>query len=267
VHWNADRRLWHCDIELDAGRTYMPFVRLALVRYQPNALAAAKISKVVLGEFAQVLPRRRATFKRQNRNLDFTLRGFVPDHGPMKFPLDSEYQDISFIPPFGLSGETGRNRVELVLQTRDPALDSDLAWSDSKVLASNVVAPASSGIGRGSVTPTLPSSRPAPTTVTVRDRLARRVDLSRAVNLSAVGANVTSVVGGAASANIVDLLDPAIWKTTVTLPDTGNRPARVAVREYERYYTDRTVREKRAGSTHLRRVVEERLVYTTFFNL
>ncbi len=183
----------------------------------------------------------------------------------MKFPLDSEYQDISFIPPFGLSGETGRNRVELVLQTRDPALDSDLAWSDSKVLASNVVA--SSGIGRGNVTRTPPSSRPTPTTLTVRDRLARRVDLSRAVNLSAVGANVTSVVGGAASANIVDLLDPAIWKTPVTLPDTGNKPARVAVREYERYFTDRTVREKRAGSTHLRRVVEERLVYTTFFNL
>ncbi len=38
----------------------MPFVRLALVRYQPNALAAAQLSTVVLADFAQLLPRRRA---------------------------------------------------------------------------------------------------------------------------------------------------------------------------------------------------------------
>ena len=34
--------------------------------------------------------------------------------------------------------ETGRNKVELVLQTRDPAIDSDLAWRDERVLASGL---------------------------------------------------------------------------------------------------------------------------------
>lgn len=47
----------------------------------------------------------------------------------------------------------------------------------------------------------------------------------------------------------------------------GNKPARIVVREYERYYTDRTVHEHRAGATRRRRVVEERLVYTAFFSL
>jgi len=47
----------------------------------------------------------------------------------------------------------------------------------------------------------------------------------------------------------------------------SGKPARLAVREYERYYTDRTIPESRGGATHKRRVVEERLVYTAFFNL
>ncbi|MCG6875314.1 MAG: hypothetical protein LJE97_09520, partial [Betaproteobacteria bacterium] len=272
VHWDSVRSLWYCDIELDVGRTYMPFMRLALVRYQPNALQAAKISKVVLAEFAQVLPRRRATFKRTAAQLDFALRGYVPDHGPMKWPLDSEYQDVSFIPPFGQSGESGRNRVELVLQTRDPNLDTDLAWSDVKVLSSSVPTPVSGGLVFGAVEAVQPSAQPvrraASGTATVRDRLGRRIDLGTAVNLGSVGADMSSAIGGDISAtSFVDLVDPAIWKATVTLPDSGGKPARVAVREYERYYTDRTVPEKRGGQTFRRRVVEERLVYTAFFDL
>jgi len=64
-----------------------------------------------------------------------------------------------------------------------------------------------------------------------------------------------------------ELLDPVIWTASVALPDSGGKPARVAVREYERYYTDNTVPERRAGATQQRRVVEERLVYTAFFAL
>jgi hypothetical protein len=267
VHWDAERGLWYCDIELDAGRSYMPFVRLALVRYQPNALATqaanVKISKVVLTEFAQVLPRRRATFRRTGTQVNFTLRGFVPDHGPMKFPIDSEYQDISFPPPFGQVGESGRNKVELVLQTRDPALDTDLAWSDAKVLSSSLVAPETGTRAAEFV------RRAAQDAATVRDRLGRRVDLATAVNLGSIaGTDAATALGPSiGEASLEDLIDPAIWTSTVNLPDTGGKPSRIAVREYERYYTDRTVPEQRAGATRRRRVVEERLVYTAFFEL
>jgi len=101
----------------------------------------------------------------------------------------------------------------------------------------------------------------------VRDRLGRRVDLTTSVNLGAVGASVDIAIGGTTAPAIVDLIDPPLWKTTVTLPGTGDKPARVAVREYERYYTDRTVPERKGSRTHRRRVVEERLVYTAFFDL
>ena len=73
VYWDESRRMWYSDIELDPGASYMPFVRLALVRYQPNSLPDAKISKVFLTDFAQVLPRRRAVFQRSGAQLTFRI--------------------------------------------------------------------------------------------------------------------------------------------------------------------------------------------------
>jgi len=267
VHWDKTRQLWYCDIELDAGRSYMPFVRLALVRYQPNAVEAAKISKVVLAEFAQVLPRRRVTFTRNGATLNVKLHGRVPEHGPMKFPVDSEYEGISFVPFPGQPTESGRNKFELVLQTRDPTIDSDLAWSDVSVLASSTVAPSGGGLlGTGDAI--LAQPNPLENAVaTVQDRLGRRIALSAMEDLGGITASVSNSLPVGIGVVPSALIDPAVWQTTTTLPDTRGKPARVAVREYERYYTDRTVPEFRASATRRRRVVEERLVYTAFFDL
>ena len=136
VHWDADRGLWYCDIELNPGAAYMPFVRLALVRYQPNAMAGAKISKVVLAEFSQILPRRKVVARKDGNTLDVSLHGPDPLSGPLHFTRDSAYQKVSFVNgPF----ETGRNRVELVLQEQQSGIDSDLGWEDVKTLAQHVV--------------------------------------------------------------------------------------------------------------------------------
>ena len=131
VHWHDDRRLWYCDIELDQLKTYMPFVRLALVRYQPNAINNAKISKVVLTDFAQVLPRRRATVKIEKNIITAALYGPCNAVGPMARLEDSLLINTHgpIIEPLKTL-ETSRNRVELVLQTRDLDVDSDLAWKD-----------------------------------------------------------------------------------------------------------------------------------------
>jgi hypothetical protein len=267
VRWDESRGLWYCDIELDPGATYMPFIRLALVRYQPNALAEAKISKVVLGDFSQVLPRRRAVFQRSGAQLSFRLHGSVPEHGPLQFGLDSPYIGISFPPLPGQAVETGRNRVELVLQTRDTAIASDLAWSDVSVLASSVVPQAvqtGSLPGGGIAQPVTSPGTPT----TIRDGLARRLAPSTAIDHGPSRAVDQPIAGPLVdSERIGPLADPAIWEATVTIPDAAGKPARVAVREFERYYTDRTVPEVRAGATRRRRVVEERLVYTAFFNL
>jgi len=61
VAYDATRKLWYCDIELVVGNAYFPFIRLALARYQPASVADAHLSRVVLAEFAQLLPDRSAS--------------------------------------------------------------------------------------------------------------------------------------------------------------------------------------------------------------
>ncbi len=63
--YDSERQLWFCDIELDPGESYFPFVRLALVRYQPKSLSwkgdrpgDVKLSRVVLTDFNQLTPDR-----------------------------------------------------------------------------------------------------------------------------------------------------------------------------------------------------------------
>lgn len=95
--------------------------------------------------------------------------------------------------------------------------------------------------------------------------------LENAVNVNTIAAAAQPLSAAADAAidvgAIGQLIDPIIWQSTVTLPETGGKPARLAVREYERYYTDLSVPEFRAGATRRRRVVEERLVYAAFFEL
>jgi len=80
--WDAQRKLWFCDIVLDVEAlpwNYWPFVRLAFVRFQPESLAEAMVSRVVLGEFTQVAPERRLSLTWQgNRHVLVTLRGRGP---------------------------------------------------------------------------------------------------------------------------------------------------------------------------------------------
>ncbi|MBW4709950.1 hypothetical protein KX928_19375 [Roseobacter sp. YSTF-M11] len=257
VHWDSGRGLWYCDIELDAGATYMPFVRLALVRFQPNALPGQKVSNVVSAEFAQVLPRRRAVFSRDGVTVAVRVHGAAPVGGPMKFNVESPLVGMS---PADGPFDTGRNRFELVLQTRDPEIDSDMAWQDETTLDSAVVSGATGGF---TVTPGLnPDGIFGRTAVAARPSRTIATRASGAVTLSA---EMARAIGGLGT--VTDLLDPPIWSPEASIPDTGRQPARLMLREFERYYTDHTVGERGGIRVGQRRIVEERLVYATIFDL
>jgi hypothetical protein len=71
VAFDVERDMWFCDIDLDL-RSYWPFMRLALARWQPNAIVAADppgspadttiaLSPVVLADIVQLAPGRVAT--------------------------------------------------------------------------------------------------------------------------------------------------------------------------------------------------------------
>ena len=134
VHYDYDRKLWYCDISFSNEMlTYMPFVKLALVRYQPNALPNAKISKVVMTDFIQILPIRLIDVFKSRTSVEVLVRGNAPISGP----LSAEDANIAVHPskPVG----SGRNRFELVMQQMDAHINSDLAWSDLYVVDSKIV--------------------------------------------------------------------------------------------------------------------------------
>lgn len=64
VFYDEDRRLWYCDIEIDQGASYWPFVRLALARYQPTSVFGAHLSEVVLADFLPLTADRWLTVNR-----------------------------------------------------------------------------------------------------------------------------------------------------------------------------------------------------------
>jgi hypothetical protein len=70
------RKLWFCDLQLEAGSSYFPFVRLALARYQPHSIPGQHLSKVVIPDFTQLVAERAAAVTRIGRSgLAVSLRG------------------------------------------------------------------------------------------------------------------------------------------------------------------------------------------------
>ena len=194
-----------------------------------------------------------------------SLHGPVPDHGPMQFQNDSAHLNISFAPPPGSVLESGRNKVELVLQTRDAAIDSDLAWQDVATLAEHLALPPGAKIDRVPGGIFAGPAAAAPTTVTKSGTLGRKQTFADKLEIAQPG----NVFGGKTLEDIVEALDPAVWEADVSLTagQIGSQPARLVLREFERYYTDRTIPDKRGSQTFRKRVVEERLVYAEFFPL
>lgn len=89
--FDATRKLWFADLTIDLldGPTYAPFVRLALVRYQPHALDDARISRVALAGFAQLTPDRVATVTadpHHPRTLRIAVSGVAPSGPPPAGP-------------------------------------------------------------------------------------------------------------------------------------------------------------------------------------
>ena len=64
--YDTERQLWYANIELDPGRAYFPFVRLALARFHPISVARAELSPVVLADFMQMVPHRRIAYDKNN---------------------------------------------------------------------------------------------------------------------------------------------------------------------------------------------------------
>jgi hypothetical protein len=83
AQYDTDRDLWFSDIALHAARQYFPFLRLALVRFQPISVPGAHLSRVVLSDFIQVLPHR--TVKYDASQVNVTQQVEITVNGPAYF--------------------------------------------------------------------------------------------------------------------------------------------------------------------------------------
>ena len=116
--FDETRQLWFADLTVNLGPTYSPFIRLALVRYQPHALDDAHISRAVLAGFSQLTPDRAATVTadpHHPRTLRVTVSGVAP-HGPQ--PEGP-----------GKPRPARPTHVEVHIQQREVEA-SDLTWTD-----------------------------------------------------------------------------------------------------------------------------------------
>ena len=124
VDYDYDRQKWFADINVDFySQAYTPLIRLALARYQPCALPDSKLSAAVLADYAQLTPERAAvvtTDPYHPRLLRLTVSGPAPS-GPPPTIVGPQPTNPVHIPTL----------VEVSLQQRDPAVQSDLGWQDA----------------------------------------------------------------------------------------------------------------------------------------
>jgi hypothetical protein len=80
VQFDAEQRRWYADVQIDPGQSYCPFIRLALARYQPDSVAGAELSPVVLCDFMQLLPHRTlsVTASADGKTLQVRVDGVMP---------------------------------------------------------------------------------------------------------------------------------------------------------------------------------------------
>lgn len=132
VHYDAERKRWYCDISFDAtlarsAEAYGAFVRLALVRFQPQSLSGQELSRPVTTEFMQVSPDRSA------------VATYDP-HDPGVVRLSVAGQTYR-----ATADHLGRTVpdgtfLEVSVEERRPDIAGDLGWRPAPASAATVIA-------------------------------------------------------------------------------------------------------------------------------
>jgi hypothetical protein len=150
VAWDDHRKLWYCDLRVKTDSpTYAPFVRLALARYQPHALADAKLSPVVLADFAQLTAERALTvtgdpFK--SRTLDVAVSGpgpTAPRRTSIRVSVQQQDPDLGHT-DLGWETATDVTITETGADQQDPPAPQFVLWNGRVTLSGE----AASGEGR-----------------------------------------------------------------------------------------------------------------------
>lgn len=129
VHYDFQRSLWYADLDIDAGPSYNPFVRLALVRLQPHALPGCSLSEVIHTQYAQLLPTREIQLEKEDNSYSLCVYGPAPEFGSAsgRAALGPKYSEAR---SSARGYDKGLNRIELVVQEQKTGFNTDLDWAD-----------------------------------------------------------------------------------------------------------------------------------------
>lgn len=127
VEYDADRKLWFCDVELANTSAYTPFIRFAIARFQPNSIPHAHLSRVVLTDFMQVLPDRTARVEFPDstdaKKLQVTVSGVYGANDLTSRLAVPAGGDPSPVPNLDAS-----RVVQVEVEVADPTVEGDLKW-------------------------------------------------------------------------------------------------------------------------------------------
>ncbi|MBL1086167.1 hypothetical protein JK359_30105 [Streptomyces actinomycinicus] len=124
--YHQERRLWYADIDVDpyGGTTgphphYFPYLRLALARYQPYSVDPLHLSTVERADFAQLVPPRTVTGRREGDRLTVRLTG------------PATYNELGEAGGTGVSAAAASRRVTVTLQSRAAVGEDDMDWKQA----------------------------------------------------------------------------------------------------------------------------------------
>jgi hypothetical protein len=261
VHYDFQRRLWYADLEIDAGQSYNPFVRLALVRVQPHALGGCALSEVAHTQYAQLLPTRELHLAHEVQSF-FSLQvfGAAPaigagsGRGELSGRLDASSGLADAFGPL-LGYDLGRNRIEMVVQQQSSTLDTDLDWVDVATIAPLV----------GDAVP----GQTAPLFAVARvggDKLLAASELLGGAAADLLATHIPSDLFDKGLQSLHLLRSDLLFTGRMQVPTTpeGQR-CRLIVREYERHFADFNVTDSTPFGQVTRPGVTERLVFAREF--
>jgi hypothetical protein len=125
VEFSQERNMWFCDIVMDPGDTYTPFVSLAVARYQPYSLGGCELSPMVRADFSQLLPDRTVSFAARPSAVSVTVTGAIADN--LLGELTEAFQPGP-APPIGRLKAPRANTFTARLEQRMAGSVGDLGW-------------------------------------------------------------------------------------------------------------------------------------------
>lgn len=138
VQFDKQRRLWYCDIEFYNPTSYMPFVRLALARYQPHSIQGVELSRVVLADYAQLTPDRSCVISidpTDTRKAQIFIGGVGP-RAPVQSVIDVTVEQRLKNAVSDIAWEVAPGSVVRVTENNPDAMEADaVLWSGSLAFA------------------------------------------------------------------------------------------------------------------------------------